>query len=78
MGYKALNGLFFATGGAWRRPKILQASCVILEDQSQETRKKPGGAVEVRQASNPNAKSKPAASKIMKSAGVEFLFQKPF
>jgi len=38
MGYKALNGLFFATGGAWRRPKILQASCVILEDQSQETR----------------------------------------
>jgi hypothetical protein len=29
---------FFATGDAWRRPKFLQASCVVLEDQSQETR----------------------------------------
>ena len=74
-GIRPLTAFFVATGGAWRRPKILQASCVILEDQSQETRKKPGGAVEVRQASNPNAKSKPAASKIMKSAGVEFCFK---
>ena len=74
MGYKALNGLFFCNRGCMEASKnfasILCGFGGPITGDSQ-----PGAAVEVRYASNPNATSKPAASKIMKSAGVEFCFK---
>ena len=74
MGYKALNGLFFCNRGRMEAPKNF-ASILCDFGGPITGDSQPGGAVEVRQASNPNAKSKPAVSKIMKSAGVECCFK---
>ena len=73
MGYKALNGLFFCNRRMEASKNFASILCGFGGPITGDSQ--PGGAVEVRQASNPNAKSKPAVSKIMKSAGVECCFK---